>query len=83
MENHIHRCKRDSSLNFPVEIEISNNVNNDLKAGMYGTAVFKSDQKQTMTVIPRNACVSGNQVFVAENGIARLKTVTAGRIPRR
>jgi hypothetical protein len=24
--------------------------------------------------------VSGNQVFVAENGIARLKTVTAGRI---
>jgi multidrug efflux pump subunit AcrA (membrane-fusion protein) len=36
-----------------------------------------------MTVIPRNAfvgSVSGNQVFVAENGIARLKTVTAGRI---
>jgi RND family efflux transporter MFP subunit len=77
-------AKADSSLNFPVEIEISNNVNNDLKAGMYGTAVFKSDQqKQTMTVIPRNAfvgSVSGNQVFVAENGIARLKTVTAGRI---
>lgn len=77
-------AKADSSLNFPVEIEISNNVNNDLKAGMYGTAVFKSDQqKQTMTVIPRNAfvgSVSSNQVFVAENGIARLKTVTAGRI---
>jgi multidrug efflux pump subunit AcrA (membrane-fusion protein) len=50
-------AKADSSLNFPVEIEISNNVNNDLKAGMYGT-VFKSDQqKQTMTVIPRNAWV--------------------------
>jgi hypothetical protein len=59
-------------------------VNNDLKAGMYGTAVFKSDQqKQTMTVIPRNAfvgSVSSNQVFVVENGIAKLKTVTAGRI---
>lgn len=77
-------AKSDSSLNFPVEIEISNNLNNDLKAGMYGTAVFKSDQqKQTMTVIPRNAfvgSVSSNQVFVVENGIAKLKTVTAGRI---
>jgi hypothetical protein len=68
-------------LNFPVEIEISNNVNNDLKAGMYGTAVFKSDAKQTMTVIPRNAfvgSVSSNQVFVVENGTFR--NVTAGRI---
>ncbi len=77
-------AKSDSSLNFPVEIEISNNVNNDLKAGMYGTALFKSaQQKQTMTVIPRNAfvgSVSSNQVFVVENGKAVLKTVTAGRI---
>lgn len=77
-------AKADNSLNFPVEIEISNNANNDLKAGMYGTAVFKSSQqKQTLTVVPRNAfvgSVSSNQVFVVENGIAKLKTVTAGRI---
>lgn len=77
-------AKADSSLNFPVEIEITNNANNDLKAGMYGTAVFKSaQQKQTLTVVPRTAfvgSVSSNQVFVAENGIAKLKTVTAGRI---
>ena len=77
-------AKADSSLNFPIEIEITNNANNDLKAGMYGTAVFKSaQQKQTMTVVPRTAfvgSVSSNQVFVAENGIAKLKTVTAGRI---
>lgn len=77
-------AKSDTSLNFPVEIEISNNVNNDLKAGMYGTAVFKSaQQKQSMTVIPRNAfvgSVSSNQVFVVQNGKAVLKTVTAGRI---
>ncbi|MFA9193297.1 efflux RND transporter periplasmic adaptor subunit [Flavobacterium sp. FBOR7N2.3] len=77
-------AKADNSLNFPVEIEISNNANNDLKAGMYGTAVFKaSQQKQTLTVVPRNAfvgSVSSNQVFVVENGIAKLKTVTAGRI---
>jgi membrane fusion protein, multidrug efflux system len=77
-------AKADNSLNFPIEIEISNNANNDLKAGMYGTAVFKSAQQtQNLTIIPRNAfvgSVSSNQVFVVENGIAKLKTVTAGRI---
>lgn len=77
-------AKADSNLNFPVEIEITNNANNDIKAGMYGTAEFKSaQQKQVMTIVPRNAfvgSVSSNQVFVVENGIARLKTVTAGKI---
>lgn len=76
--------KADASLNFPVEIEIANNSTNDLKAGMYGTAVFASkQQKQSMMVVSRNAfigSVSSNQVFVAENGVAKLKTVTAGRI---
>jgi membrane fusion protein (multidrug efflux system) len=76
--------KADSTLNFPVEIEIANTSSNDLKAGMYGTALFASkQQKQSMMVVPRNAfvgSVSSNQVFVAENGTARLKTVTAGRI---
>ena len=76
--------KADTSLNFPVEIEISNNVANDLKAGMYGTAEFASNQqKQSMMIAPRNAfvgSVSSNQIFVVENGVAKLKTVTAGRI---
>ncbi|HLF51680.1 efflux RND transporter periplasmic adaptor subunit [Flavobacterium sp.] len=76
--------KADTSLNFPVEIEISNNVANDLKAGMYGTAEFASNQqKQSLMIAPRNAfvgSVSSNQVFVVENGVAKLKTVTAGRI---
>jgi membrane fusion protein (multidrug efflux system) len=76
--------KADSTLNFPVEIEIMNTSSNDLKAGMYGTALFASkQQKKSMMIIPRNAfvgSVSSNQIFVAENGIARLKTVTAGRI---
>jgi len=76
--------KADASLNFPVEIEIANTSSNDLKAGMYGTAEFASkQQKQSMMVVPRNAfvgSVSSNQLFVAENGKAKLKTVTAGRI---
>ena len=32
--------KADNSLNFPVEIEIAGNPGNQLKAGMYGTAIF-------------------------------------------
>ena len=77
-------AKADSSLNFPVEIEIANNSNNDLKAGMYGTAQFASNQqKQNLMVVPRNAfvgSVSSNQIFVNNKGTAELKTVTAGRI---
>ncbi len=76
--------KADTSLNFPVEIEIANNASNDLKAGMYGTAKFASNkQKQSLMVVPRNAfvgSVSSNQIFVVENDIAKLKNVTAGRI---
>jgi RND family efflux transporter MFP subunit len=77
-------AKADASLNFPVEIEIINNSNNDLKAGMYGTANFASkQQKQNLMIVPRNAfvgSVSSNEIFVAENGVAKLKKVTAGRI---
>jgi len=76
--------KADESLNFPVEIEIANNTANDLKAGMYGTAEFASkQQKSSLMIVPRNAfvgSVSSNQIFIVENGTARLKKVTAGRI---
>lgn len=75
--------KADESLNFPVEIEIANSSNSSIKAGMYGTATFAANQNQELTIVPRNAfigSVSSNQVFVAENGVAKLKKVTAGRI---
>lgn len=76
--------KADATLNFPVEIEITNNASADLKAGMYGTAAFASkQQKASLMVVPRNAfvgSVGSNEIFIVENGIARLKKVTAGRI---
>ncbi|MFD2908793.1 efflux RND transporter periplasmic adaptor subunit [Flavobacterium ardleyense] len=77
--------KADASLNFPIEVAITNNPNNDIKAGMYGSVLFGSNnekQAELMT-IPRNAfvgSVSSNQVFVVENEIAILKKVTAGRV---
>jgi hypothetical protein len=43
---------------------------------MYGTANFGSKQTQELKVVPRNAfgSVNGNQVFVVENGKAKLKS---------
>ncbi|MFT6748882.1 MAG: membrane fusion protein (multidrug efflux system) [Flavobacterium sp.] len=77
-------AKADETLNFPVEIEITNRSGNELRAGMYGTAKFASNQQQkTLTVVPRNAfvgSVSANQIFVIENAVAKLRKVTSGRI---
>jgi RND family efflux transporter MFP subunit len=76
--------KADASLNFPVEIEIASNPGNQLKAGMYGTAIFSFGNTAPVIVIPRSAfvgSVSTNQVFVVENGnTARLRNVIAGRV---
>lgn len=77
--------KADESLNFPIEIEVANNPNNEIKAGMYGTAVFGSSSAKQAEVktIPRTAfvgSVSSNQVFVVNNNVATLKTIVAGRI---
>ena len=74
----------DASLNFPVEISIANNENNDLRAGMYGSVIFssKDEDNEPVTVVPRNAFVgsiSNNEVFVAREGVAHLTKVVAGR----
>ena len=70
----------DESLNFPVEVEIENNITKDLKAGMYGTANFTSIEN--MMIVPRNAFIGSvkeNQIFIVENGIAKLKNVISGK----
>ena len=76
--------KADNALNFPVEIEISGNPGNKLKAGMFGTAIFNFRNSAPVVLIPRSAfagSVSTNQVFVAENAsTARLRNVIAGRV---
>lgn len=74
--------KADASLNFPVELEIKNNNSNELKAGMYGTAYFGSDEKIAALVAPRSAfvgSVSTGQIFVIKNGKAELVKVVSGR----
>lgn len=77
-------AKADAALNFPVEIEITANPNNMLRAGMYGTAIFHFPKQAPAIIIPRTAfvgSVSSSQVFVVEHGnTARVRKVIAGRI---
>lgn len=76
--------KADASLNFPIEIQVENNKKNTIKAGMYGTAIFKFPKQAPALTIPRGSfvgSVSSNQIFVLENGkTARIRKVIAGRI---
>ncbi|SEA88082.1 efflux RND transporter periplasmic adaptor subunit [Pedobacter hartonius] len=75
--------KADGTLNFPIEIEVENNHKNTIKAGMYGTAIFKFPARAATITIPRGAfvgSVSSNQIFVLENGnTAKIRKVIAGR----
>ena len=75
--------KSDASLNFPIEIEVANN--GKLKAGMYGTAVFKANGggTQSLLTVPAEAFVNGvtsGQIFVVNNGTAKLIKVTPGKV---
>jgi RND family efflux transporter MFP subunit len=76
--------KADASLNFPIEIELASNPGNQLKAGMYGTAIFHFGNATPVVVVPRTAfvgSVSSNQVFVVDKDQkARLRSVVAGRV---
>lgn len=76
--------KSDASLNFPVEVEVSNN--GQLKAGMYGTALFKTNygaENQNLLTVPAAAFVNGvssGQLFIVQNGTAKLTTVKTGKV---
>ncbi|MGE8293724.1 MAG: efflux RND transporter periplasmic adaptor subunit, partial [Sphingobacterium sp.] len=73
--------KSDGSLNFPVEIEV-NNSSNQLRAGMYGTAMFGEGVAGNTLIVPRNAfvgSVSDNKIFVLKNGKAIETNVKSGR----
>ncbi len=76
-------AKGDASLNYPVEIEVSNINGKELKAGMYGTATFELPKQAPMMLIPRSAFYGGvnsNTIFVLNNGKAQLKKLVAGRV---
>ncbi len=78
-------AKADATLNFPVEIEVNNSGKNNLKAGMYGTAVFNFPKQAPSILIPRTSfvgSVSSNQVFLLDKATntAKIRNVISGRI---
>ena len=74
----------DNSLNFPVEIQLTNSTGSDLKAGMYGTAIFEFPSQAPALTVPRTAfvgSVSSNRIYVLESGnVAKERKVIAGRV---
>lgn len=68
------------ALKFPVEITIAN-ATKQLKAGMYGTALFKTSADGDVLTIPREAFVGGindNLVFVVRDNVAYLTKIQSG-----
>lgn len=76
--------KADNSLNYPVEIEVSNNGKSQLKAGMYGTASFTFPVQEETILVPRSAfvgSVNSNKVYVlGSDSTAVTRQVVPGRI---
>ncbi len=73
--------KGDDAHTYPVEIMINNERAHPLKAGMFARAEFTSLKNRETIVIPRDALVGSvkePQVFVVENGIAKLRNLTVG-----
>ncbi|QCX53594.1 efflux RND transporter periplasmic adaptor subunit [Elizabethkingia sp. JS20170427COW] len=77
----------DTSLNFPIEIMVDNNPNNELRAGMYGTAVFSAKESGTghaLMTIPKDAFIDGvsnNNIFVVQpDNTVKLVKIVSGKI---
>jgi len=78
-------AKADATLNFPIEVEVANNAKNNLKAGMYATAIFNFPAQAPSILIPRTSfvgSVSSNQVYILDksNNTAKTRNVVSGRI---
>lgn len=73
--------KGDEAHTYPVEIIIVNERDNPLKAGMFARVEFTSLNDRNSIVIPRESLIGSikqPQVFVVENGIAKLRGITVG-----
>jgi RND family efflux transporter MFP subunit len=74
--------KSDEAHTFPVEISLSNENKNPLKAGMFARVEFTSLQERKSIVIPREAIVGSirqSRVYIVQNGIAKLRDIVTGR----
>jgi len=73
--------KADEARRFPVEVEMANNPDNPLKAGMFGTANFGIESHREALMIPRNSIVGSikiPKVYVVENNKSILRDIRIG-----
>lgn len=70
----------DRAHNFKVQIKVQNNKN-EIMSGMYGSALLENSKKIEALAVPRKALIGSSknpQVYVVENGVAKLKSFSAG-----
>ena len=70
--------KGDEAHTYPVEVMLENSKNHPLKSGMFARVSFTSFSDDNVLSIPRNALVGSMkhpQVYIVENGIAKLRTL--------
>ncbi|HOI29241.1 MAG TPA: efflux RND transporter periplasmic adaptor subunit [Melioribacteraceae bacterium] len=74
-------AKADEAHTYPVEINVVNERENPLKAGMFARVEFTSIKDRKSIVIPRESLVGSikqPRVFVVENEVAKLRDVVVG-----
>ena len=73
--------KADDAHTYPIEVVLANNSQHPLKAGMFGRVSLISVKDHESVTIPRQALVGSTkkpQVYVVDNGIARLRDIVIG-----
>jgi RND family efflux transporter MFP subunit len=73
--------KSDEARTYTTEISMSNQGAAKLKAGMFVRAEFNTLREREVIVVPRSALVGSvknPQVYVVENGLAKLRNLTIG-----
>ncbi|WP_162052515.1 efflux RND transporter periplasmic adaptor subunit [Pontibacter pamirensis] len=76
-------AQADPTLKFDVEVEVKNAANNNLRAGMYGTAFFEAAEQRDALLLPRQAIVGSIQnpsVYVVKDQKAYLRQVRVGTV---
>lgn len=75
--------KGDEAHTYPVEIRLANSKEHPLKAGMFAQVTFYTHAAQYGITIPRSALVEDDttnpQVYIVENGVARLRSIVTGQ----
>ncbi|MDB5036186.1 MAG: efflux transporter, family, subunit [Chlorobi bacterium] len=75
-------AKADEAHTYPVEVTLSNTSEHPLRAGMFGRVHFISIPSHSAQFLPREALlgsIKNAQVYVVENGVAKVRNIEVGQ----